>query len=160
MCIRDRIRAIRSRTQMSQAVFAAVLNTSVSTAVSYTHLDVYKRQAFCSSAMVLSDGAAGMALTTETRSRVLASRMKDLQIRRNMVRPRDDRRSRLLWGISNTRFSLQGIRADSFTPNHALGPMTGLRPLLTTPNRTVANGRYRAAQSGNSWELDPETVVA
>src|ERR1700692_2668744 len=67
--------------------------------------------------MVLSDGATGLALTAETRGRVLASRMKGLQIRRNMVRPPDDGRSRLLWETSNTRLSLQGVRVDSLTLN-------------------------------------------
>src|ERR1700683_1601282 len=46
---------------------------------------------------MVSTGAAGLALTTEMRGRVLASRMKGMQIRRNMVRPPDDVRSRLLW---------------------------------------------------------------
>ena len=46
MCIRDRIKAIRKATGLSQAKLAALLDVQVSTlqTVSYTHLDVYKRQ--------------------------------------------------------------------------------------------------------------------
>src|ERR1035438_144486 len=100
--------------------------------------------------MVLSDGATGLALTAQTRARVLASRMKGLQIRRNMGRPPDDGRSRLLWESSNTRLSLQGVGVDSLTLNVCSWPDDWP---TTAPdgefNRSVANGCYLATQLCN-----------